>query len=85
MIVERIVDGNNITLVNVYGPNRDTPDFCLKLRSKLLYSDASIVVCGDRNTVEDYDQDTRHIRRHHNPYAQHTMNAMMEEVELCDI
>ena len=63
IIVEIITDENYITLVNLCGPNRDTPDFFLRLHSKLLYSDAPVRICGDWNVMQDYEHDTRNLKK----------------------
>ena len=75
----------SITLVNIYGPNQDNPDFYRDLRQKLtdIESDYSII-CGDFNLVQNFELDCDQYLRHNNPRAVNEVNILKEELNLVD-
>lgn len=57
-----------ITLVSLYGHNSDQPDFFSDVKHNVLtFSNSSIVLCGDWNTVQDYNLDTYNVLYNTNP------------------
>ena len=53
------IDGKGLTLVNLYGPNEDSPEFYIKLAEILEeYNNDTNILCGDFNLVQDQYLDT---------------------------
>lgn len=76
-----------MTLVNIYGPNQDQPDFYNKVYEALDYfNNSSIVICGDFNLVLkpnlDYDENYKNIN---NPRARDKVLELMDNCNLIDI
>ena len=59
----------SITLVNLYGPNRDNPKFYSELSDKIndFFDTDFIIMCGDWNVVQDYQLDCFNYLRENNP------------------
>ena len=48
IILELNIDGKNITLVNLYGPNEDKPEFYENIKTKLAdFENEEVIICGD--------------------------------------
>ena len=58
-IVDVSTQEQRISLVTLYGPNEDSPNFFQNLKSKLVSpSDTSIMIGGDWNVVQNLSFDT---------------------------
>ena len=74
------------TLVNIYGPNKDSPVFYETIRDKLLSLDnPEMILCGDWNVVRNFKNDTYKYIRLNNPKARDSITQLMEQFELSDI
>ena len=74
------------TLINIYGPNRDNPDFYLKVKQKIIDLNlTNIVWGGDWNLVLNPNLDLDNYRNVNNPKAQETVLEVMDEFNLADI
>lgn len=52
------------TLVNLYGPNIDTPDFYREIEHIIEdFDNASVVICGDWNLVQSFSLDTSNYKK----------------------
>ena len=59
VILDITIQDYRLTLVAIYGPNDDNPDFFQSLQSKIcLYENTSVIVVGDWNVVQNYNKDT---------------------------
>ena len=48
IIIELNISGKKITLVNIYGPNEDKPDFYDNLQQSVIeFNNEHIIYCGD--------------------------------------
>ena len=76
----------NITLVNIYGPNRDKPNFYKQVREDInnLKND-HIIVAGDLNIVLNPENDTQGYLHVNNPRARETLIDLCNETGLIDI
>ena len=75
-----------ITLINVYGPNRDTPEFYLSIKNKIRENNfTNIIWGGDWNLVLDPNLDLMNYRNNNNPKAQDTVLAIKDYFELSDV
>ena len=75
-----------ILLVNVYGPNRDDPQFYLELNERLKQLNIpNIIAAGDWNLVLDPTLDYFNYKRIHNNRARERVNEVIEDNSLVDI
>ena len=75
-----------ILLVNVYGPNKDNPQFYEKLTKKIYeYNINNTICCGDWNLVVDESNDYQNYKHVNNPKAREVVKEMMELLNLTDI
>ena len=75
-----------ILLVNVYGPNRDTPAFYEELTEMVKeYQNHNIIIVGDWNLVLDPQLDSYKYKHINNPKAKESVENMMLELGLTDI
>ena len=76
----------NITLVNIYGPNRDNPDFYSKINKKIEEQNlTNIIWAGDWNLVINPNLDYHNYKHNNNPRAQEKVIEVMNERELVDV
>ena len=74
------------TLINIYGPNRDNPDFYLKIKQKIQDLNlTNIIWGGDWNLVLNPNLDLDNYRNVNNPKAQEAVIEVMDEFNLADI
>ena len=74
------------TLVNLYGPNKDSPAFYEKIKAHIESIDNSeILLCGDWNSVRDYNRDTYKYIRQNNPKIKATIDNMIKTFDLTDV
>ena len=71
MLILDIQTGNNtFTLVNIYGPNNDNPQFYTELNQIISNSQNDFtIICGDFNLVQDQCLDLYNYRMLNNPRA----------------
>ena len=78
--------GKRVTLVNLYGPNRDDPGFYRNVESKIEnIANVSTIICGDWNLVLDQDADTSGYLHANNTEAQREVIRIKEELNLIDV
>ena len=59
IILDLEFGNRRITIVNIYGPNRDNPEFYTEIQNSMeKYENNSVIMCGDWNLVLDYILDT---------------------------
>ena len=85
IILELEIEGKKVTLINLYGPNEDSPDFFTKIAEKIeeLETDTCIW-CGDFNLVQDQELDTYNYLHINNPKAKECVLNLKEELNLVD-
>ena len=75
-----------LLLVNVYGPNRDNPEFYNKLMNTVKeYKNHNIIAVGDWNLVLDPNLDYDNYKHTNNPKSKEAIDNMMIQLELTDI
>ena len=57
IILNMEIQGKELTLVNLYGPNEDNPQFYETILKKVAEADENVIMCGDLNLVLDLDKD----------------------------
>ena len=86
LILSALLNDISMTLVNLYGPNQDDPDFLLGVFGEIdKLNSSSLIVGGDFNTVIstlDYQRSKQH---HSNIKSSEMLSVLMDEFGLCDI
>ena len=86
LILKGILNDLHVTLVNIYAPNNDDPDFLLRVFAEIDKLDSPIlIVAGDFNSVIgplDY-QGTR--QQHSNKNSSEMLSVLIEEYGLVDV
>ena len=73
------------TLISIYGPNKDDPDFYANVRDVVNnFDNPHCILCGDWNLVQDPINDTYNYGHTNNPKARQYVLNMMDELDLCD-
>ncbi len=63
IIIDIEVYEHRFTLCTLYGPNRDDPEFYIKIKDKITeYHNQSTIIVGDWNLVLNQNLDTKHYR-----------------------
>ena len=79
------IDGNRITLINIYGPNSDNPEFYENVRDTFLELDNDYyILCGDFNIALDQNLDTYNYNTVNNPKAREKLLEIMGDLNLVD-
>ena len=74
------------TIVCLYGPNRDTPEFYDNVCNIIdNFENASVILCEDWNLVLDYERDTKGYLHKNNPVSRDKVLNMMEKYDIRDI
>ena len=88
VILDITIQDYRLTLIGIYGPNNDNPDFFQLLQSKIcLNENTSVIVVGDWNVIQNYDKDTINYQFENNrrSRAQVKVHQMMNNLDLIDI
>ena len=79
LILEVIIEGKRLTLINIYGPNKDDPGFYEEITNNVKYSENLIIIVGDFNMVLDPDVDCKDYIS--NPMAlEQILNLMIKSI-----
>jgi exonuclease III len=83
--LDMTVEGSRLTLLNVYGPNSDCPDFYEKIREIFLEFDNDFyILCGDLNIALNPTIDTYNYKNINNPKAREKLLEIMEDLQIID-
>ena len=86
IILDMSIQGKKVTLVNLYGPNEDKPQFYKNLQHKLSEFDNDFVImCGDWNLVLNPEVDTHNYLHINNPKARQVVLNLIEEENFIDV
>ena len=87
LLLDITIEGSRCTLVTIYGPNRDEPDFYDNLKKNILKlnDDNPVVICGDWNLVLNPKLDLYNYVNVNNPRARDKVIDIMGELQLLDI
>ena len=79
LIMEITIKGKKITLVNIYGPNEDRPQFYSNIRQKVDEFDNDMtIICGDWNLIIDPDLDCESYKNINNPKARAVVKELLD-------
>ena len=73
IILDIFIFQQRCTLVTLFGPNADSPEFFINLKEYLInleLSNEPIILCGDWNVVLNYHNDTINYLKENNPNTQ---------------
>ena len=85
IIVKIEVNETVFVIVNIYGPNQDSPDFYRHVYHEVCSTEADfIVMCGDWNLVQDFMLDCKHYKHQNNKQASSAVLQMRDQLELLD-
>ena len=75
----------DVTLINLYGPNSDSPEFYYNLLSIIDEFDTPHnICCGDWNIIQDIEIDCYHYSRVNNPKARDVVLDLNKQKDMCD-
>ena len=86
LVVEiEVCNKMKITLVNIYGPNKDEPSFFENIHDTLCdFDNDFVLVCGDWNLTQDYDKDCFNYVSHNYPNSRSVVEKLKENFNLVD-
>ena len=74
-----------LLLVNIYGPNRDTPSFYMNLKQFIQGNEHDfVVISGDFNLVQDAKLDYYNYKHINNPRSKQELHNLKQELSMCD-
>ncbi len=86
LILDMTIDLMRFTLVAIYGPNRDDPNFFSDIQDLIdSLENTSVIITGDFNVVQSYELDTYKYINQNNPHAQKRLHEIMHEIGYIDI
>lgn len=87
IILDINIEGKKFTLINLYGPNNDKPNFYKELRRKYnSLNNDNVIMCGDWNLIINPDLDTNNYLHINNPRARNEiLDNIIEEDGFLDI
>lgn len=85
IILQGSLFGQNLILVNVYGPNKDEPQFYNNIFLTLASLRGDIIIGGDFNCAlnPDFDHNGNQVSSHNQ--SRKIILNFMEELDLCDV
>lgn len=85
LALDMVIEENKVTLINIYGPNSDTPNFYDMVRDGLFdFDNEYIFLCGDFNLVLNPSIDTENYKGISNPKARDKLLEIMSDLQLSD-
>ena len=73
---DRIMNKCSILLINIYGPNLDSPQFYSDINDIICASTSDFyIICGDFNLVQEFELDCLNYKNLNNP---RTRNKLLE-------
>ena len=88
IILEVNIQGKRLTLVNLYGPNQENPNFYTNIKQKVSeFENDQVIMCGDWNFVLDPDLDYNNYLHINKPKARliNQKQDYIEEENLLDV
>ena len=68
IILDITIEGERITLINIYGPNEDNPKFYENIFDHIeLFQNEKFIICGDFNVALNQNLDTKNYLNINNP------------------
>ncbi|MCG7879939.1 MAG: endonuclease/exonuclease/phosphatase family protein [Candidatus Thiodiazotropha endolucinida] len=84
LILDITIEGKRLTLINIYGPNRDSPEFYNEIFIYLKNNSNPVIMAGDFNLVLDPGLDMKNYLNVNNPKAREEILNLILECNLVD-
>ncbi len=86
IILDLSIYSNRFSLVGIYAPNEDCPQFFKDIETQLeILGNDNILIGGDWNVVQDYTLDTLNYKQKNNPNAKTQIEETSLSFDLTDI
>ncbi len=86
IILDIEIYNQRLTLANIYGPNRDDPQFYINVTQQIeQFENSAVIIVGDWNMVMNQNLDTKNYRNVYNQRAKVEVRHMQEVLNLRDI
>ncbi len=86
LILDIVIRSMHITLVGIYGPNKDSPNFFTGLQSEIeIMGNMNVIIAGDFNVVQNYDLDCYKYKTRPNKKAKERLQGIMNDAGYTDI
>lgn len=83
--VDISIEKERYTLINIYGPNQDDPEFYNWIKQVIIdFNNTRCIICADFNLVLDPDKDSQNYININNPHARQRVLKLIEEMNLVD-
>ena len=84
IILDILIEEFRISLLNLYGPNSDSPEYFGNLKKHLESLPGSVIMGGDWNVVQDYSLDTYNYKKDNNKKSRNCILELKEYLDLHD-
>ena len=85
IILDITIEGERITLINLYGPNEDNPVFYENIFKYIQdFGNEKYLICGDFNLTLNQELDTYNYRNINNPKSKRIISEHLESFDLKD-
>ena len=86
LILDITIHDKRLTLVNLYGPNRDKPNFYRTVKDSIVrIQNETVIIGADFNLILDPEKDSQNYLRVNNPNAREAVLDICAELNLIDI
>lgn len=86
IILNITIENHRFTLVCLYGPNKDDPNFFTGVQNQIVeQGNQNVIIVGDWNVLLDPKLDGKNYRHLNNPQAREIVLRMMNDLTLGDI
>lgn len=85
LIIDVTIEDKRLTLINIYGPNRDDPHFYHSVIADMMSYENPVVLGGDFNLVLDPEVDSVNYMHVNNPNARTMVLDMLIEQSIIDV
>ena len=80
-----VIEDKEVTLVNIYGPNNDSPQFYENLKHKIEeFQNEEVIIYGDWNMIIDVKMDSNNYLHINSPRARQVVLNLLEEEKFVD-
>ena len=84
IVMDITVEHYHLSIVNLYGPNSDSPLFFTNLKKHLENLPGSVIMAGDWNVVQDYTLDTYNYKQKNNILSHKCIAEIKHYLDLND-
>ena len=85
MILVMVIEDKEVTLVNIYGPNNDNPQFYEQMKQQIEeFKNDHVIKCGDWNMIMDVEIDSFNYVNINNPRARQSVLQLLDQENFID-